>query len=307
MNKNILITGGSGFLGENIIKALKKEYRRITIYNLSSSTVKDKSVINIIKNVKKIKNLDNIKISFDYIIHTLALSHNNYCHDFSEADKVNVNFTKNILELAKKQKSLKKLIYISSVLVYGQSNAIQAKENATLNIFNNNYSFTKGIAEMYVQHYQLNENLPIIIFRASNIYGPGQKYIDSPFLIPSKIYQGITEKKISVLDASPKRDWLYIEDFTEAIIKSLKSKYNGILNIGGEKQISVEEVIYTLSKKLGVPVTYQQKSLNTKKTVYCNINRTKKILSWKPETDIEIGIEKTIKYIKHGKDYKRNL
>jgi nucleoside-diphosphate-sugar epimerase len=299
MNKNILITGGSGFLGENIIKALKKEYKKITIYNLSSSRSKDKSVINIIKNVKKIKNLDNIKVNFDYIIHTLALSHNNYCLDLADTDIINVHFTKNILEFAKKQKSLKKFIYISSILVYDQNNAIPVKEDARLNIFNNNYSFTKGIAEMYVQYYQLKENLPITIFRPSNIYGPGQKYIDSPFLIPSKIYQGITEKKISVLDASPKRDWLYIEDFTDAVIKSLKSKNNGTFNVAGEKQMSVEEIASIISKKLKVPVTYQSKSLNTKKTFSCNINKIKKILSWKPKTEIEIGIEKTIKDIKN--------
>lgn len=298
MNKNILITGGSGFVGENIIKTLKSKYKRAKIYNLSSSPAKDKSVINIIKNAKQIKNLDSLNINFDYIIHALALSHNDYCPDLTETDIINVEFTKKILEFTKKQKKLKKFIYISSVLVYDKNNTPPVKETGKLNILKNNYSFTKGIAELYVQYYQLNHNLPAIIFRTSNIYGPGQKYINSPFLIPSKIYQGIMEKQISVIDPSPTRDWLYIQDFTEAITKSLSSKYNGIINVGGGRQISVRRVASIISDQLKVPVSYKNNQKNDKKIFSCNINKAKSILSWKPKTDIETGIKLTIKYIK---------
>jgi len=296
MNKKILITGGSGFVGENIIDVLLKKDKKIKIYNLSRHKSVHKEVINLQKDIVKF-DLDKIDIEFDYIIHCLALSNDKYCHDLDVATKVNIDFTDRLLKFATKQKKLKKFIHISSIILYDNKNQSPVAEEDDLYIYYNNYSFTKGISEQYVQYYTKRFNLPTIIFRLSNIYGPYQKTDNSPFLIPSKIQQALEEHQIIALNATPKRDWIYSVDAAEAIVASLSSNYNGILNLGTGHGTSVLEIIKTIANNLKVAYKFQNKKMTGPQNFYCDIKKTKKILKWKPKTNIKIGIKKMIDYI----------
>ncbi len=298
MPTKILITGGSGFLGQNIIQKIKQRYKNWEIYNLSKTAINDKRIKNIKINAEKDK-FPNINIEFDYIINTLALSNVKYCNDLKKAEKVNIEFTKNLLFFAKKQKNLKKFIHISSIIIYDNLNTPPVKEDAKLYFNYSNYSFTKGMAENYVNYYSQKLNLSFIIFRLANIYGPYQQYINSPFLIPSKIVQGLTDGKIEVLNLSPKRDWIYSEDAADAIIKALKTTYKGILNLGSGKGESVKKIVTEISKNLKVKIVSLNKETSGPLNFYCDIKKTKNILNWKPKTNIKNGIKKTINYIKN--------
>lgn len=296
--KKILITGGSGFLGLNIIENLLKNRSDIEVYNCSRTAI----------NLKKIKNIkcDAIDFDFDvlncfefdYIINLLALSNNRFCEDFDYACKINIDFTKRLLDFSKTQKKIKKIVHLSSIIIYDNSNLPPVKEDGKLYLNYNNYSFTKGISEFYANYYMEKYDLPLVIFRLSNIYGPHQKFINSPFLVPSKIMQALNEKKIEVFNLNPKRDWIYSEDAAKAIIKSLDSDCVGIYNLAIGKGISVEEIVKEMSKQLGV----NYKTLNSKTTgplnFYCNVNKLKKELNWSSCTGLEKGISKTINYIK---------
>jgi len=297
MNKKILITGGSGFVGENIIDVLLKKDKKIKIYNLSRHKSVHKEIINLQKDIVKF-DLDKIDIEFDYIIHCLALSNDKYCHDLDVATKVNIDFTDRLLKFATKQKKLKKFIHISSIILYDNKNQSPVAEEDDLYIYYNNYSFTKGLSEQYVQYYAEKFKLPIIVFRLANIYGPYQKINNSPFLIPSKIKQALEEHQITTLNATPKRDWIYSVDAAEAIIKSLSSDYCGILNLGTGKGTSVLKIIKEIANNLEVNYEFENRPMTGPQNFYCNIKKTKKILNWLPETSIETGIKKTIKYIK---------
>jgi nucleoside-diphosphate-sugar epimerase len=297
MNKKILITGGSGFVGENIIDVLLKKDKKVKIYNLSRHKSVHKEVINLQKDIIKF-DLDKIDIEFDYIIHCLALSNDKYCTDLDLATKVNIDFTNKLLEFATKQKKLKKFIHISSIILYDNKNQSPVTEDDSLYIYYNNYSFTKGLSEQYVQYYAEKFKLPIFIFRLANIYGPYQKINNSPFLIPSKINQALTENKISAFSAKPKRDWIYSVDAAKAIVKSLTSNYCGILNLGTGKGTSVLKIIKEIANDLKVNYEFEDRPMTGPQNFYCNIKKTKKILNWSPETSIEDGIKKTIKYIK---------
>lgn len=297
--KKILITGGNGFVGRNIIELLKND-ENFKIYNLSNKEITD------IDNVKNIPcdatNFDFSTISqnFDYIIHLLALSNDKYCENFEIAEKVNITFTKSLLKFAKTQQSLKKFIHLSSIIIYDNQNVSPVKEEDKLYLNYTTYSFTKGMSELYANFYKEKFNLPILIFRLSNIYGPFQDFNNSPFLVPSKIIEGLKENKITVFSLEPRRDWIYSKDAAQAIIKALDSDILGIYNLASGKGISVQEIISEISKELKVKYESLNKPTTGPTDFYCNISKIKKDLNWGPTTTLQNGIKETIEYIKNN-------
>lgn len=194
--------------------------------------------------------------NFDYIIHTLALSSDRYCQDFDLTVRMNVTFTKRVLEFAVSQINLKKLIHFSSIIIYDNENTPPVKETDSIKPLYGNYSFTKGLAETYVEYFSKRFDIASVILRFSNMYGPGQVFENSPFLIPEKIYQGLTEGKIVAQTPTPIRDWLYIDDAIEAIKKILLSDQVGVFNIASGEGISVGEVVKEIALQLSIPYEF---------------------------------------------------
>jgi UDP-glucose 4-epimerase len=298
--KKVLITGGSGFVGQNIIHLIKKLNLPIEVFNLDRTMSKIVGVNNIQCIDASDFNFETINEKFDCVIHTLALSNNAYCKDFEYAQKVNIQFTKKLLEFCRTKQKIDKFIYISSIIVYDNSNTSPVNENAKLYLHYSDYGFTKGISEYYVEHYREKFGIPAITFRLSNIYGPYQSFIDSPFLVPSKIIQGLLEKKIEVFDLSPRRDWIYAEDAAEAIIKAVNSSATGIFNLGSGIGINISEIIEEIATQLNVPYKSLNKTTTGPKDFYCDVTKTKNILNWEAKTNLKSGIANTIKYIKEN-------
>ena len=296
--KNILITGGSGFVGRNIVSLLRDQMPEYKIHNLSKMPLKMDGVSDI-ECEAVTYDFQKLDIEFDYIIHLLALSNDKFCENFSLSDDINVGFTKKVLEFASKQKNLKKFIHLSSIIIYDNQNIPPVKEEDRLFLNYTTYSFTKGVSEYYADFYRHKFGLPIIIFRLSNIYGPYQEFNNSPFLVPSKIVQAIEEKKIEVFNLTPKRDWIYSGDAAEAIVKSLDSKITGTYNLAGGKGLSVEDIISSIARHFDVSYTSLDKPTNGPLNLYCDISKIKKDLDWKPKTDLEEGIIKTIDYYRN--------
>ena len=297
MKKRILITGGSGFLGRNIIREFKRG-KNFEITNLSRSLNGERGVKNIACDAE---NFDFKKIAglpFDYIIHTLALSNEKFCDDFEYANSVNVAFTKRLLDFGISKK-IKKFIHISSVAVYDAKDKSPVSEVDKVDFSRNTYSFTKGIAETYVEFYRKRFGLPAIVFRLSNIYGPYQSFRDSPFLVPNSITQALGGRNIEVMNLSVRRDWIYSQDAALAIHKALKSKFAGVLNLGSGKGIQIEDIIKEIANQTGVGYHSLNMELSGPAAFYCDISAIKKELRWRPKTGLSIGIKKTINYAKH--------
>lgn len=298
MNEAILITGGSGFVGQNVIHVLRKQKPAAKIYSLGRTPLQIEGIYHIPCEDAATFDINSINQEFDCIIHTLALSNEAYCKDLSYAEKVNVDFTKKLLAFAVRQQGLKKIIYISSTILYANDNHSPITENGRLNLHYSNYGFTKGIAEYYVNHFREKFKLPATIFRLSNIYGPYQDFIDSPFLVPSKIMQAITEKKIEVFNLAPRRDWIYAEDAALAIVCALDVPCEGIYNLASGKAVSVEDIIKEIANELGASYSSLNKPTNGPQDMYCDISKITETLSWRPRTELADGIKKTIAYIK---------
>lgn len=297
----ILITGATGFLAKNVIVLLNKDSLPYVVYNLGRTPSADPSVINIPCTDIESFDFSSVVQEFDYIIHTLALSNEAYCKDFSYANAVNVEFTKQLLAFASTQKNLKKFIHISSIIIYSNTNPTPVPETAPLYLHYSNYAFTKGIAEHYATHYLEKYNLPVLIFRLSNIYGPYQTFENSPFLVPSKIMQAINEKKIEVFSLVPKRDWIYSEDAASLIVTSLESPHTGIYNLGSGIGSSVEDIVSVIATELSVPYTTLDKPTTGPLDFYCDMSKTKNDFSWEATHTLEEGLKKTIVYIQENK------
>lgn len=300
MSETILITGGSGFVGQNIIHILRKQKPTAKIYNLSRKPLQIEGVYHIPCEDAATFDFSSLNQEFDCIIHTLALSNEAYCKDLSYAEKVNIDFTKKLLAFAVHQRGLKKFIHISSTFLYANDNPSPIVEDSKLYLHYSNYGFTKGVAEYYVNHFREKFGLPATIFRLSNIYGPYQSFIDSPFLVPSKIMQAIAEKKIEVFNLTPRRDWIYSEDAAGAIVRALDVSCEGVYNLASGKAISVEDIIKEIAGELGASYTSLNKPTSGPQDMYCDISRITEVLSWNPTTELKDGIAKTIAYIKEN-------
>jgi len=293
--KKLLITGGSGFVGRNIIAQLHQERPDIAIYNMSSSPVPLEYVNNITIDARHFdKSL--VADDFDYIIHSLALSNQHYCKDLDAAIDVNVTFTKQLFDVACTQQHLQKIIHISSIILYSSDTTPPVREDAQLNINHTTYSFTKGLAESYASFYHETFKLPVLVFRLANIYGPYQQIAGSPFLVPSKIADALAGKPVELFNGSIYRDWIYSEDAARAIVSGLDSNMTGVANLATGTGTSAGDIGREIAEQLGVPYHSLDQPVSGPTNFYCDITRISSELGWSPRVSLTNGLTRTIEY-----------
>ena len=191
------------------------------------------------------------------------------------------------LNYCKKHNS--RLIFVSSYL-YGKPKKIPIDENLPAKP-TNPYTLSKKISEDVCRFYSKNYGVNVSILRPFNVYGANQK---EHFLIPSIIKQIDLAKEINVKDLKPKRDFVYIKDLVDAIIKTIDlEKKFVIFNIASGTSYSVLEVINTIQKikkkNLKIKSSEEIRSdeiMDTK----ANIKKAKKLLKWTPVWSFEKGI-----------------
>ncbi|EKD63212.1 MAG: hypothetical protein ACD_51C00316G0007 [uncultured bacterium] len=292
----ILITGGSGFIGTNLIIELQK--LGFEIVNLSAHDP--------IVSVKTIKlDLINDDLSvldeyrFDYVVHLAAVSTIKLAEgNEQETIRLNVEGTKKLLEYFK-DKNLKKFIFMSSMTVYQEVDTEMTEDlDALVDKKSNAYSYSKLLAEKECEKFA--KKMPILIFRLANAYGPYQRIGKVPTLIPQIISQAIAGK-IEIYNGDFARDFIYVTDVVNAIMKGLKSDFTGTLNLGTGKPTKVMEIAKTVANIFGVEVSDLRKKINAPLELVPNVVRIKETLKWKPEISLEEGIKNTINYYKNAK------
>jgi len=294
MQKNkILITGGSGFIGTNLIIELQK--RGFEIVNLSAhDPIVEVPTIKLDLINDELTILDEYK--FDYVVHlaavsTIKLSEGNE----KETINLNVEGTRKLLEYFK-NKNLKKFIFMSSMTVYQEVDTEMTEDiELTLNENHNAYSYSKFLAERECE--KLKKEIPILIFRLANTYGPYQRVGTSPNLIPQIISQAIAGS-IEIFNGDFVRDFIYVSDVVNAIINGLESDFTGTLNLGTGIPTRVSKIAETIAHEFGVKVHDLRKKINAPMELTTNISRIKDVLKWRPKVSLKEGLEKTIDFYK---------
>ena len=320
--KNILITGGAGFIGSHLVKFFVKNYPKYNIINLDNLTYASN-----LNNLREVENKPNYKFikqdicnyqkiieilknhKIDSIINFAAESHvDRSIEDPFSFAKTNVLGTLSLLQACKnywKNKLGNKLFYhISTDEVYGSLG-----ENG---LFTENspyephspYSASKASSDHFVRAFYDTYKLPIVISNCSNNFGPGQ-YPEK--LIPLFISNIINNKCIPIYgDGKNIRDWLYVDDHVLAIdLIFHKSKIGKSYNIGGSNEINNNEIanilISKLDKKLNRKkgesmklIKYVNDRLGHDRRYAIDSSKIENELGWSPKYTFEIGINKTI-------------
>lgn len=310
MAKNILVTGGYGFIGTNFVKhLLKNNDYNITIFDKLTYASNLKNMEN--ENIRFIKGdlynktaVENALKDIDYVVNFAAESHVDRsiinADDFLNS---NIYGVYNILNYIKDNENIEKYIHISTDEVYG--NAINTKfcENSCLNP-NNPYSATKASADLLIMSYYKTYDIPVCITRSSNNYGP---YQHPEKLIPKTIIYSILNNKIPLYgNGKNRRDWLYVEDNVDGILTVLRHGKNGeIYNIGSEIELSNTDIVRKILKLMDKPeslINYVNDRPGNDLRYSMDSSKIMK-LGFKPKINIEYGLEITIDWYKNNREW----
>ena len=312
-NKEILVTGGAGFIGSEVTKQLSNLGAKITVLdNLSSG--KEQYIAGL-PNVNLIKadllNEEQIKSSVknkDYIINLAALPFipDSY-HYQKEFFEVNVNATIALALAVIKEKKAKRFIHISSSEIYGNARYIPMDENHPTTP-QSTYAVSKLAGDRVVFTMHKEHNLPSVIIRPFNSFGPN---ITQPYIIPEIISQALRENEVILGNINSKRDFTFVSDTASAIILSLITEgvVGETLNVGSERSNSIKDVVSIIAEILNKDITISIDPSRFRPydvdTLVCDFGRSFRLMGWKPETSIKDGLKITIDWIKkNGTDLK---
>ena len=324
--KKIIVTGGLGFIGSNLIDLLlKKNFFVINIdkatYSSNYYNVKEFKRSKKYKFIKlDIKNRKFENILFKYkpngIFNLAAETHVDRSIDnpdsFIQSNIVGVyNLLESFKNFSKKNKS--KLIHISTDEVYGDILSGRSDEKYPYQP-SSPYAASKAASDHLVSSYVRTYNLPAIVTNCSNNYGPKQH---PEKLIPKLIYNIFNNKPLPIYGkGTNSREWIYVKDHCEALIKVfLRGKIGEFYNIGSNKNLNNLEVTKELLKnsrksiKLGnkVKINFVKDRPGHDIRYALNSNKIKKKLGWRPKTNFSKGIKLTLDWYLKNKSYYKSL
>lgn len=292
-----VVTGGAGFIGNNIVKLLVNEGHSVTVIdNLHSSKVESLESIN---NKIKFENVDilnfdkmeSILSNCDGIFHEAALV--SVPESFENEEQyfdVNVKGTKNIFEIATKYH--KRVIYASSSSVYGNPNHIPIKENSNRKTFNP-YALTKLKAELLAEQFTKN-GLEVLGLRYFNVYGIGQTSTYAGVI--TQFLRNLNKNKPPIVngDGNQLRDFIHVDDVAKANLIAMQSKIkNGFFNIGSGRDISILELAKIMINISGLDLKFVFAPLpnGDVKLSQADTSLSKKLLGWESSIPFEEGLK----------------
>jgi dTDP-glucose 4,6-dehydratase len=333
--KNILITGGAGFIGSHVIRRFVKNYPNYNIYNLDDLTYAGN-----LENIADVENESNYtfikgnivdesfinklfeKYQFDGVIHLAAESHvDRSITDPLSFVKTNVIGTMNLLNAAKTiwQDNMlgKRFYHISTDEVYGALGETGLFTETTAYSPNSPYSASKASSDHFVRAYGETYNLPYVITNCSNNYGPNHF---PEKLIPLLINNIINNKPLPIYgDGKYTRDWLFVKDHAVAIdLVFHEGKNHETYNIGGFNEWQNIDLVKLLCQKMDVKlgnelgtseklITYVKDRPGHDLRYAIDANKINKELGWKPSVTFEEGLEMTIDWYLENTEWLNNV
>ena len=309
-DKILLITGGAGCIGSNLVKKLIdfKVDKIILVDDLSSSyewnISKDPS-INLIKG--DILNEEVLKRAFNYkpniVYHLAAQFANQHSVEHPARDlMVNGMGTLKLLELANSS-DIERVVYTSSGCgVYGLSSKIPFEENDVTISLHTPYQITKLLGELYMNYFFNMYNLPIVNARLFNVYGPGEVPGKYRNVIPNFFYWAINGIPLPITgDGSETRDWTYVDDVIDALLAmGINEKAVGeAINIGTGQEYQVIDMANMINEITGnnAGIKYlPRRNWDVKNRLLASIDKARNILGFEPKTHLKKGLEKVYEW-----------
>ena len=302
-----IITGGAGFIGSHLSEKLISLGHKVVV--VDNFVVGKKKNIKIIKDKieivnKDIRNYDSIKDLFknvDYVFHLAALA--DIVPSIENPDdyfSTNVQGTYNVLKASVENK-VKRFIYSASSSCYGIPKKYPTPENEKISPLYP-YALTKRMGEELVVHFSKVYKLNTTSLRFFNVSGPTARTSGTYGAVFGVfLAQKIAKKPFTIVgNGNQRRDFTYVSDIVDAIIKTSKSKNlsGKIYNVGSGKTVSINRIAKLLGgKKIFIP-----KRPGEPDVTFANIKMIKKEVNWKPKISIEKGVNIILKSINDWKD-----
>lgn len=314
----LLVTGGCGFIGSNFIHIMLKEHDDIEIINLDKLTycgnaenlsdIKDDSRYSFVKgDICDSSLVQDIMEKVDSVVNFAAETHVDrsikYPDDFI---MTNISGVKTLLEESKKV-GIERFIQIGTDEVYGSVKEGLSKEDDPLKP-NSPYSATKAAGDLLALSYYTTYEVPVIVVRSSNNFGP---YQFPEKLIPLFLTNLIDGLKVPLYgDGKNIRDWLFVEDNCRGIASILKDGKEGeVYNIGGGKYLSnldlTQNILNVMDKGDGSIEYVNDRPGHDRR--YALDSSKIRTLGWNPENDFSENLERTVRWYSENEEWWRPL
>jgi UDP-glucose 4-epimerase len=290
----VLVIGGTGFIGSHLVDALAKTNHNVFVIGRHQSKYENGNVRYIYEDYNDSASLNEILKSIDIVYHLVSTTVPTTANSNPKFD-IESNLVNTVIFLEKLEfLNIKKIIYISSGgTVYGNAKNQPINENYPLNP-SGSYGIVKLAIENYVKYFSFKFNIPFLIIRPSNPYGPRQNYSGEQGVISSFLFNLINNNDLNVWgDGSNIRDYIYISDLIDFIIESSLSKKAGVYNVGFGKGFSVIDIINEIKKitKSKPSIIFgKPKNMDIDKVVL-DISRASKTFNWKPKVSLSEGLK----------------
>lgn len=321
--KNVLVTGGAGFIGSHLCDELVKESKVICLDNFITGNIENinhllqnpnfkfiKQDITQTFDLEQFEELAPFKITFQGLqeIYNLACptSPKDYNKYPIETLLANSHGTKNILDLAVKYEA--KLLHLSTSAIYGEPLEDRPFPEDYWGFIDpigprSCYNEAKRFAESLIVSYRNKYNLDAKIVRVFNTFGPRMKLTDGR-MIPDFINQALKNDKLVIYsDKNDKATFCYISDIVDGLMKMMNAKEMGPINLGSEKEYLITDIASKIIKLVGSSstISYEKPYPYLAKQGIPDIRLAKKKLGWFPVVPLEEGLQRTIEYMKGSK------
>jgi UDP-glucuronate decarboxylase len=326
--KNVLVTGGAGFIGSHLCDELAKNSKVICLDNFLTGDERNidhllsdenfefiKHDLNQPIELESISGLEKFKIRHQGIQEIYHLACPSSPRDFikNRLDTLLANSVgmKNVLDLAVKYQA--KIVHFSSSVVYGsrQADNKQLKETdlGQIDILSDRSSYDEGkrFSESMVKNYRDIYNLDAKIIRIFRVYGPRMKLNDEQ-MIPDFINNALDGNDLVIYgDENFSSSLCYVSDCVDAVIKLMETDYFGPYNIGSDIDVPLKEVAEMIisQTKSSAKIIYGPKKIFMSSLCLPDISRARNELGWIPVTTLEKGLEKTVDDLRASKGLKR--
>lgn len=302
----ILITGGTGFIGSNLINELQK--RNHEVYNIeryvTGRHVLSKPCQTVFADLRDGFTIKKAvrEVDPDAVIHTAAISAVSFSYDHpQEVIETNLMGTINLAESAMRDAHcLKQFLFAGTSEEYGNNgHEVQTETNPMMPA--SPYAVSKLACEKYLNYMKEAYNFPITILRPFNTYG---RTNDTHFMVERAITQMLKSDKVNLIDPSPIRDWIYVKDHIDAYLSCLgNDKAIGeTFNFCSGKGYTVKETVEMISKLINykgeIVWGTAPKRPTESKVIIGNYQKAKNVLGWAPQYTLEQGLTETIAYWK---------
>jgi len=304
-DRRILVTGGAGFVGSNLVKRLLRANARVTVlddlFTGRRENLPDDGYEFVKGSVCDAPMVENLVASHDLIFHLAArnivVSTRNPREDF----ETNIGGTLNVL-MASRAAGGRRVVYTSSTSVYGNPRYLPINEDDPLSLLTP-YAVSKLGGEHYCMAFYESYGLPTTAVRYSNIFGPGQDPANPYCGVVAKVLESLLPDKGPVIhgDGNQTRDFTFIDDAVEAtVLAGVSDRALGeVFNVGSGVETRVNELAALLIRLTGartLPTHTDRRDVDNIRRRVVNIEKARRALRWIPEVTLEEGLRRTVEW-----------